>query len=70
MNAIEIALCAHFWLFENIPFPSLMLMSQAAATSDISVTSYSGFSAMTHVQDSMPAETADWVNASNGRATR
>ena len=61
---------AHFWLVENMPLPVLTLVSQAAAISDISVISYAGFSEITHDHDSMPAEIADWVNASKGNATR
>ena len=60
----------HFWLLENMPFPSLMLASHAEAISDISVTSPAGFSAITQDQHSIPVEMDVWVKASNGRATR
>lgn len=39
-----------------MPLPTLALLSQAAAISDMRVTSHVGFSAMTQDQHSMPAE--------------
>ena len=59
-----------FELCEKTPFLSLTVANQAANISLIRTTSATGFSAITHVQTSIPAAMADGVNTSNGRATR
>jgi hypothetical protein len=47
-----------------------MLESHEAQISPMRVISLVGFSAISHVQASMPAEIADGVNTANGNATR
>ena len=55
---------------ENIPFSCLIESDQAERTSPIKATSISGYSAMTHVQISMPVAIAAGVETWKGNATR
>ena len=48
-----------------MPFPTLALLYQAAAISDMRVTSHVGFSAMTQDQHSIPVEMDVWVKQSS-----
>lgn len=54
---------------EKMPFPCLMVSDHADNSSLMRATSTTGFSAMTQVQISMPADIADGVETSKGRAT-
>jgi hypothetical protein len=55
---------------ENIPFWDLIVIDQAERTSNVSATSDSGFSAITQVQASIPADIAEGVKTSNGTVTK
>jgi len=52
-----------------MPFPCLIVSDQAVKTSAMRAISNSGFSEMIHVQTSIPADMAEGVKTSNGKAT-
>lgn len=55
---------------ENSPFCCLIVSNQEESISDINETSIAGFSAISHVQTSIPAAIAAGVETAKGRATR
>jgi len=59
----------YFKDIENMPFPCLIVSDQAVKTSAMRAISNSGFSEMIHVQTSIPADMAEGVKTSNGKAT-
>jgi hypothetical protein len=61
---------SYFIDVEKMPFCCLIVSNHAESSSAMSATSMSGFSAITHVQTSMPAAMADGVETPKGRDTR
>ena len=60
----------HLSICENTPFLPLNVSNHVDITSHKSLTLVTGFSAITHVQTSIPAAIATGVKTSNGMATK